>query len=178
MCWVCDHPESTKAARLAYVRGVLEEHPWVVIGVDREGYRPPYSYTVGLSGLDRPELVITGLSKERAANVLMAVAELVLDAGVPAAGARVRLPGKRPGEIVRVAEPSVHLGIAADLFGDRVTALQLVYADVRGRWPWDRNFRSGRAGQPVLGPRTRPAEQLEAGSYDTSGEGAWRSRYS
>ena len=178
MCWVCDHPESTKAARLAYVRSVLEEHPWVIIGVDRDGYRPPYSYTAGLTELGRPELVITGLSKERAANVLMAVAEQVLDAGAPAAGARVRLPGKRPGEIVRVAEPSVHLGIADDLFGDRVTAIQLVYADVRGRWPWDKNFRGGRAGQPVLGPRTRAADPVEADAYGNSGEGAWRRRYS
>jgi hypothetical protein len=139
------------------VRGLLEEHPWVVIGVERDGCRPPYSYTVGLTELDRPELVITGLSKTRAANVLIAVAEQVLDAGVPTVGTRIRLPGRRPGEVVRVAEPSVHLGIAADLFGERLTALQLVYADVRGRWPWDKNFRNGRAGQPVLGPRARAA---------------------
>lgn len=157
MCWVCDHPESTKAARLAYVRGLLEEHPWVVVGVDRDGYRPPYSYTVGLTEFDLPELVITGLAKDHAANVLMAVAEQVLDAEVPTVGTRTRLPGRRPGEVVRVAEPSVHLDVAAGLFGERLTALQLVYADVRGRWPWDKNFRNGRAGQPVLGPRTRTA---------------------
>ena len=157
MCWVCEHPESTKAARLEYVRGLLAEHPWVVIGVERDGYRPPYSYTVGLTEFDLPELVITGLSKDRAANVLIAAAEQMLDGEVPAAGARIRLPGRRPGEVVRVAEPSVHLEVAAGLFGERLTALQLVYADVRGRWPWDRNFRNGRAGQPVLGPRTRTA---------------------
>ena len=157
MCWVCDHPESTKAARLAYVRELLAEHPWVVIGVDRDGYRPPYSYTVGLTELDRPELLITGLSKDRAANVLMAAAELVLDVGAPAAGTRIWLPAKRPGEIVEVAEPSVHLEVAADLFGERLGALQLVYADVRGRWPWDKKFRNGRAGQPVLGLRGKAA---------------------
>lgn len=157
MCWVCDHPESTKAARLAYVRGLLEEHPWVVVGVDRDGCRPPYSYTVGLTEFDLPELVITGLAKDHAANVLMAVAERVLDAEVPAAGTRTRLPGRRPGEVVRVAEPSVHLDVAAGLFGERLTAVQLVYADVRGRWPWDKNFRDGGGGQPVLGPRTRTA---------------------
>lgn len=157
MCWVCDHPESTKAARLAYVRGLLAEHPWVVIGVDRDGCRPPYSYTVGLTELDQPELLITGLSKDRAANVLMAAVQQVLGSVVPVAGARIRLPGRRAGEIVRVAEPSVHLGVAADLFGERLTALQLVYADVRGRWPWDKNFRDGRAGQPVLGPRGKAA---------------------
>lgn len=157
MCWVCDHPESTKAARLAYVRGLLDEHPWVVIGVDRSGCRPPYSYTVGLTGLGHPELVITGLAKDRAAKVLIAVADQLVEAGMPAAGTRLCLPGKRPGEIVRIAEPGVHLGVAADLYGERVTALQLVYADIRGRWPWDKDFRNGRAGQPVLGPRARAA---------------------
>lgn len=157
MCWVCDHPESTKAARLAYVRDLLEEHPWVVVGVERDGCRPSYSYTAGLTEFDLPELVITGLSKDRAANVLMAAAEQMLDADAPAAGTRIRLPGRRAGEIVRVAQPSVHLEVAAELFGERLAALQLVYADVRGRWPWDKNFRNGRAGQPVLGPRTRTA---------------------
>jgi Domain of unknown function (DUF4262) len=157
MCWVCDHPESTKAARLAYVRGLLEDHPWVVIGVEQDGCRPPYSYTVGLTETGTPELLITGLTKERGANVLMAFAEQLLDAEAPAPGTRLQLPGRRPGEIVRVAEPSVHLAVAADLFGERLTALQLVYADIRGRWPWDKNFRNGRAGQPVLGPRARIA---------------------
>jgi hypothetical protein len=153
MCWVCDHPESTRAARLAYVRGLLAEHPWVVIGVERDGCRPPYSYTAGLTEVDLPELVITGLPKDRAAKVLMAAAEQMLDAEVPEPGTRIRLPGRRPGEVVQVAEPSVHLEVAADLFGERLAALQLVYADVRGRWPWDETFRDGRAGQPVLGPR-------------------------
>jgi Domain of unknown function (DUF4262) len=32
-------------------------------------------------------------------------------------------------------------------------ALQLVYADDRGHWPWDPGFRGGRGGQPVLGVR-------------------------
>ncbi|HEY6495010.1 MAG TPA: DUF4262 domain-containing protein [Trebonia sp.] len=153
MCWVCDHPEATKAARLAYVRGLLDEHPWVVIGVDRERYRAPYSYTVGLTERELPELLITGLSKGRAAEVLIAVAERVLEAGAPATGARIRLPGRRPGEVIQVSEPGVHLGVAADLFGDRLSAVQLVYADQRGHWPWDKDFRNGRGGQPVLGPR-------------------------
>src|ERR1700691_1013417 len=109
MCWVCDHPEATKGARLAYVRGLLDEHPWVVIGVERDGYRPPYSYTVGLTELDQPELLITGLAQERAATVLIAVASKLADAGLPAVGARIRLPGRRTGEVVRVGEPGVHL---------------------------------------------------------------------
>jgi hypothetical protein len=157
MCWVCDHPKATKEARLAYVRGVLEDHPWVIIGVEQDGYRPPYSYTVGLSTFGRPELLITGLLRERAAKILTAVTERIIDAETPVPGTRFRLPGRRPGEIVRVAEPGIHLEVAAEIFGDQLTALQLVYTDVRGYWPWDKSFRNGRAGQPVLGPRTSSA---------------------
>lgn len=157
MCWVCDHPESTKAARLAYVRGLLAEHPWVVIGVEREGCRPAYSYTVGLTELALPELVITGLSNERAAGVLATAAGQLVNEEVPQPGAWLLLPGQRLAEVVQVAEPGVHLEVAADLFGEPLAALQLVYADVRGRLPWDRDFRDGRAGQPVLGPRSGAA---------------------
>ena len=47
----------------------------------------------------------------------------------------------------------MHLNVAAELCGPQLTALQLVYADDRGHWPWDRGFRGGRGGQPVLGAR-------------------------
>ena len=56
-------------------------------------------------------------------------------------------------EIVRVAEPAVHLSVAAAINGPGFAALQLVYADDRGHWPWDVGFRGGRGGQPVLGAR-------------------------
>jgi len=44
---------------------------------------------------------------------------------------------------------------AVELFGPQITALQLVYADDRGHWPWDMGGRGGRGGQPVLGARAR-----------------------
>jgi hypothetical protein len=49
----------------------------------------------------------------------------------------------------------VHLVTAVEFFGPRIRALQLVYADNRGHWPWDTGFRGGRGGQPVLGARAR-----------------------
>jgi hypothetical protein len=41
---------------------------------------------------------------------------------------------------------------------DRIRGLQLVHADKRGRWPWDRQYQGVRGGQPVLGTR-EPAER-------------------
>jgi len=56
-------------------------------------------------------------------------------------------------EIVEVGEPTAHLEVAAELFGPRVRALQVVHADDSGHWPWERGYRGVRGGQPVLGRR-------------------------
>jgi len=162
MCWVCNHPNATAQDRLEYVRGLLEQHCWVVVGVRRDRYRPPYSYTVGLTGHGKPELVVTGLPQQRAADLLNDVAAHLVHADAPAPGEWVPLTGgPLTGgpliEIVQVAEPSVHLMVAAQLCGPQLRAIQLVYADDRGHWPWERGFRSGRGGQPVLGARAAKA---------------------
>jgi hypothetical protein len=153
MCWVCDHPGATRLEHLAYVRGQLEEHCWVVIGVRGDRYRAPYSYTVGLTSHGRPEIVVTGMRQQRAADLLNGAAAHLLHTDPPAAGERVQLIDGPLIEIVSVTQPSAHLYVAAELCGPDLRALQLVYADDRGHWPWDRGFRGGRGGQPVLGRR-------------------------
>jgi Domain of unknown function (DUF4262) len=153
MCWQCDHPGATWQDYLAHLRELLEQHCWVVQGVQRERRRPPYAYTVGLAGHDRPELVVTGLPYDQAAALLNNIAGRLLQASPPRLGPLVPLPDGRRAEIVLVAEPSVHLVVAAALNGPGFSALQLVYPDEQGRWPWDADFRGGRGGQPVLGGR-------------------------
>lgn len=157
MCWVCDHPEATRQDRLEYVRELLEAYCWIVIGVRRERYRPPYSYTVGLTDHGKPELVLTGLPQHPAADLLNDAAARALQADVPSPGESMPLAAGPLVEVVQVAEPSVHLDVAAEFYGRQLQARQLVYADDRGRWPWDAGFRDGRGGQPVLGRRAAKA---------------------
>jgi hypothetical protein len=157
MCWMCDHPGATRQDYLEYLRGQLERHCWIVIGVQRDRYRPPYSYTIGLTDHGRPELVVTGLPQRRAVDLLNDVAAHLLHTQAPSPGERVPLIGGPLVEIVRVAEPSAHLRVAAEFCGPQFAAIQLVYADDRGHWPWERGFRGGRGGQPVLGARAAEA---------------------
>lgn len=157
MCWVCEHPEATRRERLDYIRGVLDQQPWIVISVHEERYRPPYSYTLGLSDRELPELVITGLPQKQAADLLINVAWRVLGGIALAPGNRIRMDGGLLAEVVKVTEPRAHLDVADGLYGQQLAAVQLVYVDEHGHWPWDRNFRDGRGGQPVLGVR---AEQV------------------
>ena len=154
MCWHCDHPGATWQDYLDHLRVLLERHRWIVQGVQRERRRPPYAYTVGLAAHGRPELVVTGMPYDRAVGLLNTVAGLVMRDDAPRPGELLPLRGGPLIEVVRVAEPGVHLAVAAALNGPQFGALQLVYADDRGRWPWEAGFRGGHGGQPVLGART------------------------
>jgi uncharacterized protein DUF4262 len=153
MCWLCDHPGSTWPGYLAHLRELIDCHGWAVQGVQRDRIRPPLAYTAGLTEHGKPELVVTGLPLPRAAQLLNDVAPHVLHADAPRPGEQVPLIGGPVIEIVKVAVPSVHLPVAVELYGLQVRALQLVHADDRGHWPWEKGFRGVRGGQPVLGPR-------------------------
>lgn len=150
MCEVCNPPEADRLAGVTTVRSMIDASHWATIAVEPECGLPTFAYTVGLSNFGLPELVISGMRKERALPVLDPVAARILLNGAPAPGRRIRLPNRRLSEIVRVDDPAARLQIATDVLGPRFTAIQLVYADKKGRWPWDNGYR-GR--QAVLGDR-------------------------
>jgi Domain of unknown function (DUF4262) len=154
MCARCEdesrEPDLDEAARIAAEEG------WFVQEVAPAGTRPRCAYTVGLTAFDRPELVATGLELVQAADLLDGVAAHLVHDVAPPPGRQVPLVGGPLIEFVAVPHPEIHLEVALALYGHRVWALQVVWADRGGRWPWDRGFRSGRGGQPVLGPRAQP----------------------
>jgi hypothetical protein len=153
MCWQCENPGTNWQDYVEHLRDVLERHCWVVQGVQRERQRPAYAYTIGLAAHGRPELAVTGLPYDRAAALLNSAARHVLNTDALRPGEQVALRGGPVTEIVRIAEPGVHLPAAAAVNGPGFMALQLVYADERGHWPWESSFRRGGGGQPVLGVR-------------------------
>ncbi len=96
MCWQCDHPGATWQDYLAHLRELLARHCWVVQGVQRQRHRAPYAYTIGLASHDQPELVVTGLPYDQAADLLNGLAGLVLAGGrCLRPGELVPLPGGR-----------------------------------------------------------------------------------
>lgn len=154
MCWMCEDPTLTREQYVDRMARVVAEHGWAVQGVERDRNRPPWAYTVGLTRVDRPELVVTGMPLRRAAALLNDVAAHLMHADTPRPGEVVRLVGGPVIEFVALPHPDVHLLTAVDLYGPEVRGLQVVWADDREHWPWDRSFRGGRGGQPVLGPRS------------------------
>jgi Domain of unknown function (DUF4262) len=153
MCWQCDHPNATADDYLDELRMTMLEHGWAVQYVESD--RTPFGYTVGLHDCGLPELLITGVSAERAGRLLNTVAKDMMGGTVLSAGQKVAIRSGPLVEIVEVANPDAHMKWAVAFGGPELRALQLVWADGRGRWPWAAAFSDGRARQPVLGTRAR-----------------------
>jgi hypothetical protein len=153
MCWACDNPGVSRRDHLDHLEGIIADHGWVVQTVEADRAHPSLAYTVGLTPRGQPELVVTGMHIDRALSLLGGVACHVLHDTAPAHGEQISLVGGPLIEIVELREPGAHLHTAAGLYGSAVRAIQLVHADDHGHWPWDRRYRGGRGGQPVLGPR-------------------------
>jgi Domain of unknown function (DUF4262) len=157
MCWRCENPEATYRDYLDQLQGIIDVEGWALQCVERDRRYPSWAYTVGLSAQDEPELVVIGLPDIQAHQLLNGFARGVLEEGAaPVPGERITMPGGRLLEVVEVAEPTAHLHTAVSLYGPYASAVQLVYADDRGHWPWDAGYRGGKGGQPVLGQRTLP----------------------
>ena len=151
MCWQCDHPEATRADYRDVLRRKILEHGWAVQFVESD--RTPFAYTIGLHPAGLPELLVTGLSPEWSLRILNTVADYLIRERVPTPGDTIQLPDGWLGEFVAVAQPDAHMGIAVELYGPEVRALQLVWWDEHGHSPWCPDFNKGGRRQPVLGLR-------------------------
>ena len=154
MCWKCDNPGGTTEEYLVELREMMRQHDgWQVQYVEHD--ERPFAYTVGLHHRGRPELLITGLDADVSNTVLKSIGHMVVDDGTFLAPAmHIDYEDRFLIEVVEVAHPDVHLKFAAAICGPNLRALQLVWADDRGRWPWDAGWGHGRRRQPVLGIRT------------------------
>jgi hypothetical protein len=155
MCWQCDHPDKTFDDYLALLRQTIVAHGWAVQHVESD--RKPFSYTVGLHERGLPELLVTGLPTKQAGWLLNTFAKRMIAGLRPAPGDHLVLPANTRLEVVDVEHPDAHMGLAIALEGYDVRAIQLVWADGRGRWPWAPGFDGGHRRQPVLGARTTNA---------------------
>jgi hypothetical protein len=150
---MCDHPDSSVEDYLDVLREKIRGHGWAVQFVEDD--LRPFAYTIGLHHRGLPELLISGLPPRTAARVLNSMAHMIVEDGTVLAPAmHIDYQDEFLLEVVEVEHPDVHLTFAVGLVGPHVRALQLVWADARGRWPWDAGWGSGRRRQPVLGVRS------------------------
>jgi hypothetical protein len=155
MCWQCDNPDRTINDYFDEVRETIRKHGWMVQYVESD--RTPFAYTIGLHDWGLPELLITAVSPQRATRVLNTVARDAVSGKSLIPGEQIKVASGPLIEIVEMGHPDAHLNFAVALGGPDIRALQLVWADGRGRWPWSAAFCDGRRRQPVLGVRSKVA---------------------
>ncbi len=68
MCWKCDHPDATMSEWLQLLCQKVKKNGWAAQFVESDRRR--YAYTIGLHQRGLPELLVTGMSPERANLVL------------------------------------------------------------------------------------------------------------
>ncbi|WP_209305823.1 DUF4262 domain-containing protein [Mycobacterium sp. PS03-16] len=151
MCWRCDHPEATLEEYLDLLYEQILENGWTMLYI--EATPTPFAYTLGLHECGLPELLVTAVCPHCATRMLNHVASVLIREDAPPAGRRMTLPDGQLVEFVEVSQPDAHLGTAVNMFGREVRALQVVWADANGRWPWSPLFNPGGDRQPVLGMR-------------------------
>lgn len=128
---------------IQYVGGGHCEDPEHVGEDDGDGL--PFAYTVGLAAIDEPELVIFGLLPKVAAGILNDMA-IPVAKGQRISGWQAGLSYKIfgngvPALLIEVKDSNEYLFLSNTMYAipgqGPVPALQVLFPDANGRWPWD-----------------------------------------
>jgi hypothetical protein len=140
----------------AWLRETVRRNGWAVQAVCGEGTEPPFAYTVGLFGLGHPELLIYGMSPESAAGVLNELGERVRQQRRVVPGELLTFE-RWPHRLHAFPVPNAaEVLFAANRFygrpaDDPVPALQLVWDDRSGHFPWEPGYQLPGWIQPMPG---------------------------
>ncbi len=146
--------EARLEAYIAECMKVIERYGWLCQGVfptaDSPG--PRFTYTVGLTRWNHPELILFGVSHDVAQGMLNDLGGRVRDGAVLEVGQQLDdLIVGLPARLVQVDDTTEHFGMARRLY-PVVRGLQVVWTDTTGRFPWDVGYDINPLVQPVLGP--------------------------
>lgn len=154
MCVICDG--GTHEAVMAQHRAQIEEHGWSHQMVEGDVTGPPFAYTLGLTRQDgHPEVVVSGLDPDVACRLLHAVVDRVLAGHPLVAGTAVDLGLDVAFRVLGVRRPQ-RLVLAQEVYASPgyaglVPALQVVWPDDAGLWPWEVPWREARRVQELFG---------------------------
>ncbi|HET8795926.1 MAG TPA: DUF4262 domain-containing protein [Arthrobacter sp.] len=160
MCEICNGKSYRQV--VAETKIAVARHGWSMIMVEGDLASPAYGYTVGLTEQRHPELLITGRTDSEMADLLTMLTHMVLDHGDElTAGLTLELP-KRNVYLAPMEQPRDVLLMAAKIYSWRVQALQAVWADDAGQFPWEQRPPDVLT-QPLYGtpPFNWPAQRLQ-----------------
>ncbi|MFT4089074.1 MAG: DUF4262 domain-containing protein [Gordonia sp. (in: high G+C Gram-positive bacteria)] len=125
---------------------------WAVTAVFGDEVSPPMAYTTGLTEFGRPELMITGLDAELSGRLLNLAAQRVIDDPTIGGGTHLARVIREPYELAAVdVAHTATLRVTQVVYGRAFTALQLVWPDRDGCYPWDHGYSVDLDAQPLWG---------------------------
>ncbi len=144
---------------------IIDRVGWSVVHVFPDPDDPPtnvaFTYTVGLTAHDHPELVLAGLPPQIAQALLNDLGRRVFDQAARFSHGE-RLSDVLAGYDAIIVDGSpnddLHPGVAFALYGpDKVRLQQLVWPDQHGRFPWESGYGYPPHAQPLIAnPETLP----------------------
>lgn len=139
---------------VADMRTLVDRYGWgiqhVLPNVDTD--EAPFSYTVGLTARGWPELIITGLPADVAQQFIRNAVDEQQEHGPFQAGDRTEELTESGFVLFTEAEDVHGMTVTAAIVGS-FTALQMVWPDSHGRFPWDDGHRNPKNAQPLLGAK-------------------------
>lgn len=160
MCEICQGKSRRQV--MAETKIAVARYGWSMIMVEGELTSPAFGYTVGLTERRHPELLITGRTSSETTGLLTMLTDMILDHGHDlTAGLTLELP-ERNVYLAPMEQPRDVLLMAAKIYSWRVQALQAVWADNSGRFPWEQRPPDVLT-QPLYGtpPSSWPAQRLQ-----------------
>lgn len=152
---MCVHCEGRSLPEvLASYRQCIRVRGWALASVAATRVRREFSYTIGMTRHHgHPELLASGLPPREAGALLADLVERVRAGERLTAGDVLAPDGEYRLQLVRVADPG-QLDHAQAIYATPrtpVPALQVVWSDESGHWPWQPGWVGRVSDQPLFG---------------------------
>jgi hypothetical protein len=146
-------PDDVAAGLHAKTRRAVEDHGWTGYYTKMPDQPAYYAYTVGFTrSFEFPEAVVTGLDLDTSNAVLAALGAQLASGERPAFHVAIDLDLTFPVVLQPVLATARPLLVLAEGFygADPYEAIQVVWPDRHGRFPWEAGHRQAGSYQPLL----------------------------
>jgi hypothetical protein len=145
---------------LREMRALVDEHGWALQYVPAAADTPPYAYTVGLGPAGEQELLLYGLPREVSHRLCSeAVGRMRADGGLQPGRPYTEILSGFSAVFLPIPDPRAtdEFAVVRRLWrGQPFEALQLVWPDRQGRFPWEEGCEVAvAAAQPLRGTPPR-----------------------
>lgn len=137
VCDICNGM-TQRGAREKTLR-TIDKYGWQCMIVEGDTDNTAFGYTIGLTQVQHPEILLTGRTLAETHAILSLLAHRVLHHGrTLVAGMEVPLRPRKVA-LARIERPEDVLLVAADIYKGRLRGLQAIWADEEGLFPWQQD---------------------------------------